>query len=352
MKKYQIVELTNESNHAGTKATLDISVIAERLGFEKLNLQMRTTKAGYIAKLQRQIGYLKDWNNCYNSIDKNSIVLLQHPFHYPQVTREKCLYDLKKKKNVKIISLVHDVEKLRKFRYTPYYEKEFQVMLNIADVIIVHNEEMKKFFMDLGVHEKKLVNLQIFDYLQPDYLEEKKCIYEKSITIAGNLDTTKCKYIAELGKIKKVGINLYGPNYNSKMNNSPNVWYRGSFPVDEIPKHLNSGFGLVWDGNSIDRCQGNAGEYLRYNNPHKLSLYLSSGLPVVIWEEAAEAKFVKAYKLGICVKNLLDLEKIFQSLTEEEYQKMLVSVNEISIKLKNGYFGEKALKEAVRLIEN
>ena len=80
MKKYQIVELTNESNHAGTKATLDISVIAERLGFEKLNLQMRTTKAGYIAKLQRQIGYLKDWNNCYNSIDKNSIVLLQHPF--------------------------------------------------------------------------------------------------------------------------------------------------------------------------------------------------------------------------------------------------------------------------------
>ncbi len=348
MKKYQIVELTNESNHAGTKATLDISVIAERLGFEKLNLQMRTTEAGYIAKLQRQIGYLKDWNNCYNSIDKNSIVLLQHPFHYPQVTRERCLYDLKKKKNVKFISLVHDVEKLRKFRYTPYYEKEFQVMLNIADVIIVHNEEMKKFFMSLGVHEKKLVNLQIFDYLQPDHLEEKKCTYEKSITIAGNLDTTKCKYIAELGKLKKVGINLYGPNYNSKMDVSSNVRYGGSFPVDEIPKHLNSGFGLVWDGDSIDRCQGNAGEYLKYNNPHKLSLYLSSGLPVVIWKGAAEAKFVDDNKVGLLVNSLYELENKLAQFDKNQYEEMCRSVTKVEEKLKSGYFGEQAILEAIK----
>lgn len=162
MKRYQIVELTNESNHAGTKATLDISLIAERLGFKKLDLRMRTSEDGYIAKIERQMGYLVDWSGCYSKINKNSVVLLQHPFHYPQLIRNKCLCDLKKKKNVKFISVIHDVEKLRGFRYNEYYKKEFQVMLDIADVMIVHNDVMKKFFIEYGVPEEKLVVLNIF----------------------------------------------------------------------------------------------------------------------------------------------------------------------------------------------
>ena len=50
MDKYQIVETTEQFNHAGTKATADISVVAEKMGFQKLYLKMRTTKAGYLAK--------------------------------------------------------------------------------------------------------------------------------------------------------------------------------------------------------------------------------------------------------------------------------------------------------------
>ena len=106
-----------------------------------------------------------------------------------------------------------------------------------------------------------------------------------------------------------------------------------------------SGFGLVWDGSSIEKCDGNTGEYLKYNNPHKLSLYLVSGIPVVIWKEAAEAKFVEEYGLGITVNSLAELGEKFASLSEEEYFEMVKRVAVVSKHLKSGYYLTQAIKE-------
>lgn len=62
------------------------------------------------------------------------------------------------------------------------------------------------------------------------------------------------------------------------------IWH-GSFKPEESPEHLQG----VWDGDSVDTCAGNTGAYLRYNNPHKTSLYLACGMPVIVWKEAAIA---------------------------------------------------------------
>ena len=48
MDKYQIVETTEQFNHAGTKATADISVVAEKMVFQKLYLQRRSVRWGII----------------------------------------------------------------------------------------------------------------------------------------------------------------------------------------------------------------------------------------------------------------------------------------------------------------
>lgn len=131
------------------------------------------------------------------------------------------------------------------------------------------------------------------------------------------------------------------------MKNIENIHYQGSLPVNEIPKYLDRGFGLVWDGNSINGCCGQAGEYLRYNNPHKLSLYLSSGIPVIIWEKAAEAEFVRNNNLGILVDKLDELENILGQLDKEKYEEMCNSVKKIAERLKKGYYGEHALLKAL-----
>lgn len=350
MSKFQIVEVGENFNHAGTKATADITLCAEKLGFKKVYVKMNTVKDSKIAKIQRQIGYYKDWKNCLNEIDDKAVILMQHPFHYKQLTREKTLRTLKKEKNVKYISIVHDVEELRAFRYNEYYKKEFKTMIELADIIVVHNNKMYNWFVENGIEESKLVNLEIFDYIQ-NTNQDKQINFSKAITVAGNLDITKCQYISQLGEIEGVKINLYGPNFDENMKRYSNIEYRGSFPVDEIPQRLNEGFGLVWDGESINGCLGLSGQYLKYNNPHKLSLYLSSGLPVIIWNEAAEAELVKRYKVGVCVESLYELNDVMKTITEDDYKYMLNNVKSLRNKLVKGYFSEKAIKEACRKLE-
>ena len=57
---------------------------------------------------------------------------------------------------------------------------------------------------------------------------------------------------------------------------------------------MEGSFGLVWDGISVETCAGVYGEYLKVNNPHKTSLYLASGIPVIIWKEAAWLSLLNA----------------------------------------------------------
>lgn len=348
MKLYQIKEVTETFNNAGTKANQDISDIAERLGFKPVTIRMNTVRHSAYGKMKRQAGYYSDWKNAVKIIPESSVVLLQHPFHHKQLTREKNLLSLKAKR-IKFISVVHDVEELRGFRYSDYYRREFEFMLEIADMIIVHNERMKQWFEEQGVSADKLITLDIFDYLLDKRTKGKEFV--KSLTIAGNLDTSKSGYIAELGKLPEICFDLYGANFDPSIKSFPNIAYHGEYPIDVIPSKLSGGFGLVWDGNSIDGCKGQSGQYLQYNNPHKLSLYLASGLPVVIWEGAAEAAFVKKYDVGFCVESLEELSGIMDSVDASEYAKLCTNAGRLSEGLCSGEYAEKAIAEALHRIE-
>lgn len=351
MRLFQIVEVTEQFNHAGTKAVADIATVAERLGFKRINVSMDTSRPGALGKIHRQWGYYRDWNAAYGEIPKGSVVLLQHPFHHKQLTREGTLRRLKQEKEVKFISVVHDVEELRAFRFDAYYAGEFDTMIGLADSLIVHNDKMAGWFAQRGMPENKLVNLRIFDYIQDiGGKNARPASFSKSITVAGNLDTVKCGYIRDLKELPDIKVNLYGPNFDEGMRPCGNIIYNGSFPADEIPSKLNEGFGLVWDGDSIDTCTGPLGRYLRYNNPHKLSLYLSSGIPVVIWKEAAAADFVRRNGVGICVDSVRDLESELPRLGDEEYRGYVDAVRRVGELLRKGYYAENAIKKALCII--
>ncbi len=349
MEKHQIVEVSEASNHAGKKAPADISEIAERLGYKKHFIRMKTSEKGVVAKLQRQIGYQEDWKRCYDEIPSDSIVLIQNPFHNPHLTRDSILKKMKIKKNIRFISIIHDVEELRSVVYNSYYKNEFDVMTSLSDVFIVHNTIMKEFFVKKGVPKEKIVILEIFDYLHS--FKKKFPEFSKTISIAGNLDVNKCRYIGELTKLKELNFKLYGVNFNEEMNKFDHIKYCGSFPVDQIPAQLNTGYGLVWDGDSIETCTGATGKYLKYNNPHKLSLYLSSGLPVIIWSEAAEADFVRNNDVGICIDSLENLSDIIKTIDENRYLEMAENVKLIAEQLIDGRFSTKALEISEHIIQ-
>ena len=125
-----------------------------------------------------------------------------------------------------------------------------------------------------------------------------------------------------------------------------NIFYKGKFKPEELLDYLEGSFGLVWDGISLDTCTGGFGEYLKYNNPHKVSLYLTAGIPVVVWEQSALAKFVKENNVGITINSLNELKDKIDNITDEEYQAMLENTKQISEKTKNGKF----LMEAINKI--
>ena len=139
---------------------------------------------------------------------------------------------------------------------------------------------------------------------------------------------------------------LYGPNKAATY--PKNITHYGSFPPDELPAKLTQNFGLVWDGTSIERCDGSFGNYLKYNDPHKTSLYLSSGLPVIIWKEAALADFIVKNQVGLAVDNLAQLDEILNELTPEEYYQMCQNVAKVAHKMRTGAY----LKEAVTKLEH
>ena len=345
---YQVVESNKNIFNAGSKATSDITLIAEKMNFKPLYVHPIEAKNNILSKLVNQTRYFFEWSKLYKKVADNSVILLQHPFRNRQCNREKSILKLKERKNIKVISLIHDIEELRNSVYNEHYRSEFEFMVRVADQSIVHNSKMKEWLKDKGVSESKIVILEIFDYLSDSPNNEKN--FANNIIIAGNLDSSKSAYLGEIQNVSNLNFDLYGVNY--KNNASPNIAYHGAFKPEELSEQFTSGFGLVWDGTSIDTCDGNTGNYLRYNNPHKLSLYISSGVPVVIWKQAALATFVQEKGIGLCVDSLTECAELISNMSKDQYDEMCSRVNEESIKLRSGFYSKKALEEALRRIQN
>lgn len=340
--KYYLNISIDEVMNASSKAVNDCNSILKSIGFEPFNLNIRKDCNPILKKILNGLEFTK-----LLRLKKNSTLVIPHPIYINKKYID-FLRRAKLKNNLKLVFLIHDIDSLRKIFMDALDEFEYidKTMYQISDVIIAHNEEMIKYLEKNGVSKDKIVNLNIFDYLAPKIDKEIK--FSNTLNIAGNLDVNKSGYIKELINIDKiVNFNLYGVNLDESLLKSTSIKYKGSFPPDEIPIQLNEGFGLVWDGQSINECLGNTGEYLRYNNPHKLSLYLASGLPVVIWSKAAEAKFVIDNKLGYAVDSINDVAKIFSSITKEQYDEIKENVLKISSNLHNGLY----LKEAIKKVE-
>jgi hypothetical protein len=310
VKRYEVREVWRCDNHAGLKAPDDISDIVRKMQFSNVEIPTERKSTMYY-KVVQHIRYINAWHKLYRKTEMASVLLLQNPFGWRKWNRSYVIRSLKRYKKCKIISMIHDVEELRNEDYTSKQQKEFEMMLDTTDVFIVHNSVTKKWFIKRGIEENRIVNLQIFDYLH-SFDDKETPRFSKSITIAGNLDSSKSSYIGHLKKLQGVNINLYGPNFDESLIQYQHITYHESLPPEEFPEKVTQGFGLVWDGNSIETCTGSTGKYLRYKNPHKLSFYLASGLPVIIWKQAAEAQFVEENKVSICVDSLYELEDVMK----------------------------------------
>lgn len=340
--------------HAGGKAREDLSTIFTECNFQSIKIvmsQIERENVGLIQKIRYHIEIAKEWERALGKIKDGDTLVLQFPVMNHSLFLDGPLKVLKKR-GVRIIAFIHDLEYLRQSNEAQWNAKmrwrmkrEELVVLNLFDIIVVHNDKMRQVMVDdIGIDEKKIVVLGIFDYLiDKDFRPSDEIGDYKSIIIAGNLHRQKSSFIYNLPK--QPAFELYGVNFEGSDNQ--NVNYHGSFLANDLPFHLKGGFGLVWDGDSPDTCCGVFGEYLRYNNPHKTSLYLACGIPVIIWEKAALAEFILDYKLGFTVSSLKEIDNALSRLTEEEYVSIKKNAVDFSYKLRSGHFTKQAIEQSL-----
>lgn len=342
------------SRTAGVKARDDLEVVFREKGMEPLEIpshQQEREEAGKVSKFLWHLKARKNWSRRTKALSDGDELFLQ----FPPVERTFLMGGVvraMRRRGARLTLFIHDMEILRRGRRKdvslisrlPLWLLEVNV-LKQADRVVAHNPSMKEYLVQMGIPADRICSLGIFDYLIPgfeEHVSEGKDV-RGPVIIAGNLRPHKAAYAYCLPE--DTAFDLYGVGYEGE--DRPNVRYHGSFPPDELPLAMAGSFGLVWDGSSVETCSGVYGEYLKINNPHKTSLYLASGFPVIVWKEAALADFVRENGVGIAVESLTELSSVLSALTEEEYAGMLRRTAELSKKLRSGYFAGKAIDWAL-----
>ncbi len=330
--KVLLTDALPDEKTAWSKARGDVARLAAQQGFRAVRLPQTWSPRAWLsfaATLRAQAG-------------RGGQVLVEYPL--PQRKRLYPLQVLCRLFGIRLHGLVHDLDSLRSQGSD---EAREIAVLRLFDSLISHNAKMTSWLRERGI-SKPVVDLHLFDYLgvagKPWHADTwGDCV---RVVCAGNLEYAKAQYVYDprLGQDQNVEYALYGVYFEADRKLAANVSYRGVFEPDTPTLQSTSHFGLVWDGACVDSCTGTFGDYLRVNNPHKLSLYVSMGLPVIVWSESAVADFVQDQGIGVAVSSLREIGTLPGRLSEDDYLAMAARATALGERLRRGDF----LKEALR----
>ncbi len=335
--KYQLnIDLKDRySNLASSKALVDCEAILREKDYKSVHFDFDRDSRRKLLSLLRLTAQLTSW---VMSVKQNSLVLVQYPLIGVNRFFEVFIKVLKFK-NCTVAALIHDIDSLR------YHTTEDKVLkeikwLNAYDELISHNGPMSKWLKSKGALSE-IKDLTLFDYLfdHDNKVERSQAFIQNKyqVVYAGNLN--RGKFIDKLSQVAGISFILYGPAASpATFEGQSNVTWKGIFSSEDIVAKLEGTFGLIWDGDSITSCEGLYGDYIRYNNPHKCSLYFAAGLPVIVPRKAAVWSFVENNKLGIGIDDLSEVPSQIHQISREEYSAMLSNVALVRKRLKAGQF--------------
>ena len=340
MTLHYIGEKPAAANNAGNKARRDVDKILERRGYIPIENIVETRFGSTVDKIKYVLNK-NTWKKIYRLCEVDGLdVIAQFPVYGNKLMRAALneLFDCNR-----MIFVIHDLDALRNFAGRSTVEETDR--LNRARLLIVHNKKMIDALIALGV-STPMIALELFDYLLDDVPTERTNVERNRIIFAGNL--TKSAFLQSIGDID-IEFNLYGSGGDA-LTSIGNVNYKGSFAPEVVPFKLEGGFGLIWDGDSIDTCSGAFGDYLKLNNPHKLSLYIAAGLPVITWTQAAIADFIIGNGIGLTVESLRELPRALDNISVDAYQSMLDNSARIQKEIISGRFTDRALDLAEKIL--
>lgn len=329
MKKVFISKNYKDRFIASSKAKCDCENIALKYGYKNIGLKPTNIQNPFLGRIWTLLSNLI----AFVRMPFSSIVFLQYP-----VNLFNWQMKFAKWKKNRVVVILHDIDFLRGNK-----EFNYKKEIELSDVLIVHTKRMHEWCLKHLTCSKILI-LEAFDYLCENrvainYFDDSKI----TIAFAGNIG--KSRFLNDLQTLHpNIQFNIFGVG-GEKLKLSDNVSYKGCFSPNDLGDNLKSMFGLVWDGESIDTCNGITGDYLKYISPHKLSMYISAGVPVIVWKKSAMAEFVEKRNIGIALESLQELNFLIGRLDRQQYDEIFKNVQVVRSQVMNGSFLSKILKE-------
>jgi len=323
------------TNSAGDKAKTDIEAVMLAMGYKNLGLRQRRVKNSAGAYFITLASILKG----VARLKKGDLLVVQYPLkkYYDFIVKQAC------RRGVRVVTVIHDLGSFRRKKLT--VEEEIE-RLNRSSVVVVHSDPMRQWLNDNGLVVPMVV-LGLFDYLSPSQpAADATVASRRRLMFAGDVSPVHNEWIYKLAEAEPgVDLTLYGGGLDQRRAAS-NMKPMGYVDSDTLISTAQGDYGVVWYGDSLDEGSGALGEYLKYNAPHKTSLYLRAGLPVIIWDKAALSGIVERLGVGISVPSLRGIADRLAEISPEEYARMKANAMQVADRLANGYFIKKALDEA------
>ncbi|NVO87746.1 galactofuranosyltransferase [Lactobacillus rhamnosus] len=332
--EYIISPLQPDTDQATVKAKMDTAYFFGKIGFRELFLSR------YV--LWNDEHWRSEILGMISTVTKGDVVVFQVPT-YADPAVEKAVVELVHKQGAVIIAFVHDVEYLR---FPDSYDKnEVLNFLKSFDALIVGTQLVKETLANDGV-TIPMIPSGPWGYRQP--IAYRRPGFSKVLHYAGNFVDRKAGFLQNVPE--NIHIKVYGSADGSTdlpFDLAASVEYLGSYRQEELALALNDGYGLIWDENKDHQYD----PYARINMTHKLSLYLSLGLPVVAFNQTAIGRYVSENGLGIAIDSLDNLANIIDGITEDDYNRMADKVASISGLIRSGRHNQMAALQTVLAVK-
>lgn len=330
MKKWMTSIVEAASVDAVSKSRVDVSNIGDACDYRRLYIYR------YLDPTESEDALTSRIDGITAAVSPGDIVVYQYPCYNERRFEERFIQRMKQR-GIHVVILIHDSEALRNGMDRAEVE-----MFNQADSLITHGPKMEERLRKLGV-QTTMVSKLLFDYPLEGRHADVADTLERKLVFAGNLsksiflqEWSQATPLQAFGRIRQVQL-------------SPKVEYMGEHQQEDLIKVLpKDSFGIAWDTN-LDGG-GAYQEYTRYNAPHKVSLYLTLGMPVIVWDQSAAADVVRKYNLGFAISSLAEVDQLMNSFTDEGLLKLKENVNRFSKVLRSGLFTRDALLEAEKQI--
>ncbi|MCL2681562.1 MAG: beta-1,6-galactofuranosyltransferase [Streptococcaceae bacterium] len=340
---YWITQLCGNSEHEdNTSAALIVNKntanSAKEIGFEVINLKRFDNLSNNYERRETIFETL------FSGVREDDIVVVQYPFYISNMNFNSDFIDRLKERKAKVVGLIHDTLTYLNEDYDVKTDFWFQQYRKF-DLLLVANEKLLHRLKGDEI-DVPMISMQIWDYNYSGKVKEKKFLKELYL-VSG-------RQIGERNYEAKTPLHMIGKwwPYGFDPSQPSSIDVLGEIPSSQLLNFFEGGFGIVNTKNLLELADAEMWKRANtWHNPTKLSLYLASGLPVIVWPQSPHAEMIKKYGLGLVIDDLNDIDEILENMTEEDYNQMIENIKPWQKALQSGFFVKRALNLATQYLE-